>query len=51
MGLAKRLAPAAGTFEFCGERQRVSALISEMVVLRDGEKSWSVSGRRGYTEI
>jgi hypothetical protein len=25
----KRLAPAAGTFEFCGEGQRVSALIAD----------------------
>ena len=29
MEAAKRLAPAAGTFEFCGECQRVSALIED----------------------
>lgn len=29
MEAAKRLAPAAGTFEFCGEWQRVSAWIED----------------------
>jgi hypothetical protein len=61
MEAAKRLAPAAGTFEFCGECQRVSALIEDgranmvkslMMVLTDDDRQeiWHVILSRYWSD-
>ena len=56
MEAAKRLAPAAGTFEFCGECQRVSALIEDgranmvkslMMLLDDDRQKYGTSFQAG----